>query len=219
MRDRVVQLTRNTRPLLDDRLAGGHVAFALGDPRALLAITDDAADEQHHCEHDDDEEAGAMLASRRRCARGENGRHDQRQAEDEAARRRPDRQRVQGPEVGDGIADELRVPEGAIERREDRHGRPHERRIAAANGDRCHDRRRDQRGPEPVMRSVTAEPDRELCANGEQGRQRPVEPHQVGPEAAQAGEPRVHHLKVNRGALSVIGRPADPAAPKDQPIG
>ena len=46
--DHVVQLACDPGALLDDRLARGHVAFALGDPGAPLAVADDAADEQHH---------------------------------------------------------------------------------------------------------------------------------------------------------------------------
>ena len=53
VRDHVVQLARDPRPLLDDRLARGEVALALGELGAALAVADDAADEQHHdeCDH------------------------------------------------------------------------------------------------------------------------------------------------------------------------
>ena len=38
--DHVVQLARDPRPLLDDRLPRGHIALALGDPCAPLAVAD-----------------------------------------------------------------------------------------------------------------------------------------------------------------------------------
>jgi hypothetical protein len=63
-----------------------------------------------------------------------------------------------------------------------------------------------------VVRGVAAEPDRELRADREQGRQHPVERQRVEPKAVQAGEPRVHDMKVNRGGVSVIGHSADPGA-------
>ena len=46
--DHVVQLARDPRPLLDDRLARSHVALALRDLRTPLTVADHAADEQHH---------------------------------------------------------------------------------------------------------------------------------------------------------------------------
>ena len=42
MGDHVVQLARDPRPLLDDRLARRDVALALGQLRAPLAVADDA---------------------------------------------------------------------------------------------------------------------------------------------------------------------------------
>ena len=96
--DHVVQLTRDPRPFLDDRLTGGHVALALGDLRAALAVADDAADEQHHHGRDDVIGTRVVQVALRPGARREVDRHDQRQADRKAARRRPDRQRVQRAE-------------------------------------------------------------------------------------------------------------------------
>ena len=64
----------------------------------------------------------------------------------------------------------------------------------------------------------------ELGADREHDRERPVERQRVGPEAAQASEPRVHELKVNRREPAVISRSADPerrkiSRPADGKIG
>ena len=55
VRDRVVQLARDPRPLLHYRLAGREVALALGELGTALAVADDAADQHHHDERDDAE--------------------------------------------------------------------------------------------------------------------------------------------------------------------
>jgi hypothetical protein len=73
--DRVVQLSRDACAFLDDRLARGDVALALGQLRATLAIADDAADEQHDDERDDGER-DALLQRRR--ARRRSGSHPRR---------------------------------------------------------------------------------------------------------------------------------------------
>ena len=64
VRDRVVQLARDPRPLLDDCLPRRDVALALGQLRAPLAIADHAVDQQDHHRRDDHERAdttGALV--------------------------------------------------------------------------------------------------------------------------------------------------------------
>ena len=220
VRDHVVQLTRDPRPFLDDRLARGHVALALGDLRAPLAVADDAADEQHHHGRDDGERHRAVQASLRPGARGEVDRHDQRQAEREAARRRPDRQPVQRAEIGDGSADDLRIPpEAQLDRAEHDDGDTGNRGIETPNRDCPRDGRRDDCGNQPLVCGAASEPDLELGADGEKSGDRPVELQRVGPDASETGEARAHDIKVNGGGRPVISRSADPRAPKDQPTG
>ena len=48
VRDRVVQFPGDPGALLDDRLAGGDVPLAFGQPGPAVAVADDTADEQHH---------------------------------------------------------------------------------------------------------------------------------------------------------------------------
>ena len=83
VRDHVVQLARDPRALLDDRLTRGDVALALRDLCAPLAVADHAPYEQHHDDRDDGERHGARAAWSRPEARGEEGHHDQRQAQRE----------------------------------------------------------------------------------------------------------------------------------------
>jgi len=52
VRDRVVQLACDPRPLLHDRFPRGEVALPLGESSTTLAVADDAADEHHHDERD-----------------------------------------------------------------------------------------------------------------------------------------------------------------------
>ena len=60
MRDRVVQLASDPRPLLHDGLTCCHVALPLRQLRAALPIAHNPADEQHHDERDDGEGHGAL---------------------------------------------------------------------------------------------------------------------------------------------------------------
>jgi hypothetical protein len=48
VRDRVVQFPRDPGALLDDRLAGGDVTLAFGQPGTAVAVADDTPQEQHH---------------------------------------------------------------------------------------------------------------------------------------------------------------------------
>ena len=48
VRHRVVQFPCDPGALLHDRLAGGDVPLAFGQPGACVAVADDAAEEQHH---------------------------------------------------------------------------------------------------------------------------------------------------------------------------
>ena len=90
--DRVVQLARDPRALLDDRLARGDVALPLGELRAPLAVADDAADEQHHHERDDCEGHAVGQSPGRPGRRGEVADEHEHRHRREPARRRPDRQ-------------------------------------------------------------------------------------------------------------------------------
>jgi len=196
--DHVVQLTRDARSFLDDRLARGHVALALGDLRAALAVADDAADEQHHYGRDDGERQRGVQVSLRPGARGEVDRHEQDQAEREAARRRPDRKRVQRAEIGDGTADDLRIPpEAQLDRAEHDDGDTGNRGIQAPNRDCARDGRRDDCGNEPLVCGAASEPDLELGADGEKSGDRPVELQRVGPDAAETGETCAHGFTVD----------------------
>ena len=167
---------------------------------------------------DDSERHRLVQASLWPGDRREVGRHDQHEAEREAARRRPDRQRVQRAEERDGIADDLRVTaKRVLQRAEKRHRRADEGRVAAANRDRCRDERRDERELEPVTGHFTAEPDLQLRGNSEYGREHPVEHHRVGPERRQRRPAQLHPLKVERRA-TVCHRPVRPI-PERRKIG
>ena len=213
--DHVVQLTRDPCALLDDRLARGHVALALGDPRAALAVADDAADEEHHDDRADGERACVVQVPLRVGSQGEVERHDQCQAECKAARWRPNGQPVQRAEIGDGGTDDLRItPEAQLDREKRGGGDTRNRGIETPKGDcRC-DQWRDDCGNQLLMCGAASEPDLELCANREQDGENPVEAHRVGPEAIEASEVRAHASTVDAGWLRVISRLADPAARK-----
>jgi hypothetical protein len=87
VRDGVVQLARDPRPLLHDRSAGGHVTLALGQLRASLAVVDDPPHQQHHNGGDDGEGHAIVENLAPADAEGDPDRHHQREAQREAARR------------------------------------------------------------------------------------------------------------------------------------
>ena len=70
-----------------------------------------------------------------------------------------------------------------------------------------------------MVTDAAAEPHLELGDDHEQGRERPVKRQRVGPEAAQTTKNGAHGVNLDRLQRSVIGRSADPQAPKDQPTG
>ena len=115
--DRVVQLPRDSRALLDDRLARGDVALPLGELRAPLAIDDHAADEQHHDQRDDGEGHTLVQRPARPGGGGEIADEHECGAGGKPARRRPHGHPVQGAEPGDRAAEDLRVaPAGERDR-------------------------------------------------------------------------------------------------------
>jgi hypothetical protein len=96
---------------------------------------------------------------------------------------------------------------------------PDKRRIPAASRDGGRDERLEERCLEPVVNGVAANPDLELRADREHDRKQAVGRPRIGLQTAQAHEPLVHGLTVNGEGSGVISRPADPRAPKDQPVG
>jgi hypothetical protein len=61
VRDCVVQFAGDPGPFLDDRLAGGDVPLALGQPGLAVAVADDAADEQGHDHGADGQPEGRLV--------------------------------------------------------------------------------------------------------------------------------------------------------------
>ena len=78
-------------------------------------------------------------------------------------------------------------PKRVLHAAEHRHRRTHERRVAAANGDRRRDRRRDERNPEPMEGASLPSQISSWAMTGEHGRDQPIEPQRIGPESTRAG--------------------------------
>ena len=174
--DHVVQLACDAGALLDDGLPRGQIAFALGDLRALLAITDDAVDEQQDDDGHDVEREGLLErddAERRKRVRD----RDQDNAHGEQPRLRPDRQRVQAAHPGDAVADgrrrtpdrrhcdrkesgcdadrcRVRTPDGDEAGRHPRHDQRHDAVVGRAAGKQDLDRRKqhEERRNGPIER-------------------------------------------------------------------
>ena len=70
-----------------------------------------------------------------------------------------------------------------------------------------------------MVAGTAAEPDLELGHDRQDDGKDPINGQWVEPEAAEPRKEGVHPLKVNGGGSDVIGRSADPGAPKDQPAG
>jgi hypothetical protein len=220
VRDHIVQLARDPRTLLDNCFTCSDVALALGDPCASVPVADHTPDKEHHDALDQAEENRLLEACSWAEARGEDRRHDEREADCEAAWRRPDRQRIQRTEVRHGLNEDVRAgPERELHGFGDRHDDANEQRVTTANRDRCRHGGRDQRCSQLMMTGARAEPDLELADDRQDDGERPIDHHRVGPQGAEPRRERLHPLKVKGGDSNVIGRSADPGCPKDQPRG
>jgi hypothetical protein len=139
MRDRVVQFPRDPGAFLDDRLTGGDVPLAFGQPGPGVTVADDAAQEQHH--HDGaqrEPDRGAVPVGRVGVTphRRQVGQPDERRAGHEPPARGPDGQGVQRAEPGDRpAAGRQVVPGEEVQRHEALRGHAGRGRIALAERD------------------------------------------------------------------------------------
>src|SRR5689334_13761591 len=104
MRDDVVKLAGNPRALFDNRLTCNDVAFALGDLRASLSVTNDTTDEEHRDQRDGGERRTSFGLTPDRDGDQRRQRHEGR-ADCKKPWCRPDRKRVERAEPGDPEAD------------------------------------------------------------------------------------------------------------------
>ena len=180
VRDRVVQLARDARALLDDRLSRRDVALALGEVRLSVAVFDDVAHDRHHDHDDRGERDAARDAAVRQQRRQEVGCDERSRADDELAIGGPHGQRVEGHELRDRVRGRSRVPERACERARDRHDDAREQRPPAPERDRDRHERGRQRGAEPMVGGVAAQQDRGLREQREGDRDQNVDRDGVG---------------------------------------
>lgn len=91
--------------------------------------------------------------------------------------------------------------------------------MPAAHSDRARHQWPGDRDHKPFPPAGAPEPGLELGRNGKDRCDDEVEPDRVNPEAAETQKARGHDVKLDGAERRVISRSADPAVPKDQPVG
>src|SRR5439155_20987886 len=213
---RVVQLARDLRSLLDDRLARGDVALTLRDLRSALAVAEDPAHQEHHDQRDR-RELHFAARPESECGRHVRGRGEDDDPGDEERPARPRRQRVHRAHPGDAVAHaRRRHPDPGDDVPDESGSDPRQARGEAADGDeRCeHDHPRSDRHSVVVRDRAAAEPDLELADDGEPGGEHPIDLQRVGTKPEQT-----HGSTVDAGRSCVISLSADQRPPKDRPTG
>ena len=199
MGDHVVQLARDSRPLLDDRLTRGDVALAFCEAHATLPAADHNPHEQHHDRRDDGEEDRAPEPRRVQRDRRARGREIEADERCEASRPRPHRDRVQVAHPAARRRGDLRGP-GRLSDDRDRGGKNADHgRIASPDGDCDRDRRPEERDCDAVTLRRTCRP---------RLREQPHREH-PGEDAVDGDEARARdvHARHARTAGSVCHRP------------
>ena len=214
VRHRVVQFPCDPGALLDDRLAGGDVPLALGQPGPAVTVADDAAEEQHHDDGAEGEpDRGAAPVGRVGVPphRRQVGQPDEGRARHEVPARGPDGQAVQRAEPGDRPpAGRQVVPSEEVQRHEALGGHPRGGRIPLAEPDGRAGGDGEQGAESLLVQRAWAERDLQQRRGGEDGGDDPV----ALPFVAQ---PQAHAVTVIPADLLVIGQPDEAAAAENRP--